>query len=178
MAPPDAAVQTPVYDGATASSPDVVKSCGGPFPAALAGPAAAGLWSLRSSIIAARTTLTNAQTAAEVDWVGPHQKTFATKCSDWQTSAKEVEDALEILAKGLARAWQAAHGQQQRVCAARAFAYRESQESGLEQFGESIFGGEEHHPPGDPDLPGPDGFRATATLNHEDGCGHGGGSSA
>lgn len=172
MTAPDATVSPPVYDGATASSQDVVKECGGPFPANQAGPGAAGLWSLRSSIMAARGTLTRAQTDAEVDWLGPYQQQFAAKCSSWQGSAAEVEAALQIIAEGMAKAWQAAQGQQLRVCAARAFAHRESEESGLEKFGEGIFGGEEHSPPGDPDLPVAPGFHPTQGLNHEEGCGH------
>lgn len=143
-----------------------------PFPFDLAGPAAAGLWSLAQDVEAAKQALLTAQETASTDWLGPHKRTFDTKCSSFVTSADNVKAALEGLATGLAAAWAAARGQQDRICQARAFAYRESQESGWNKFGDSLFGDEEANQPGNPDTPGPDGFGPTRDPMHDEGCGH------
>ena len=158
---------TPVYGGeASPSDADI------PFPFDLAGPAAAGLWSLAKDVEAAKQALLTAQDEAVVDWRGPHKRTFDAKCSALVTSANNVKGALEDLATGLAAAWAAARGQQDRICQARAFAHRESQESGLNKFGDSLFGDEEANQPDNPGTPGPDGFGPTRCPMHDEGCGH------
>jgi hypothetical protein len=156
-----------VYNGeASPSDADI------PFPFGLAAPAAAGLWNLAKDVEAAKQALLTAQETASVDWTGPHWRTFNDKCSAFVTSANNVKAALEDLATGLAAAWAAARGQQDRICQARAFAHRESQESGLNKFGDSLFGDEEANEPDNPGTPGPDGFGPTRDPMHDEGCGH------
>ena len=161
---PEAAVTTPVFDGATAGSPDV------PFPFNLMSPAAQGLWQLADDVAATKSGLLTAQTTAQLDFKGPERTKFDAKCSTFSQSADNVEGVLRELARGLGRAWAAARGQQDRICAARGFAKRESEESGFNKFGDGLFGDEKPNDPGNPSPAGPGQFPIVEGI-HEDGCG-------
>lgn len=166
---PPPSVTTPVYDGAFADSSDI------PFAWQEFEPAAAGLYQLAQDVAAARGALTTAQETAVRDWTGPYKDQFDAKCETFRASCDNIKSALEGLADGLAGAWVAARGQQGRICAARGFAKRESEENGLNKFGDSLFGDEEPNKPDNPPKPGPDGFKRSGAPPHEDGCDVGGG---
>lgn len=161
---PQASVATPVFDGASASSQDV------PFPFALMSPAARALWQLADDVAEAKRGLVTAQETASRDWKGPEKRQFDAKCSTFGQSADNVEETLRELARGMGRAWAAARGQQDRICAARGFAKRESEESGLNKFGDGLFGDERPADPGNPSPSGPPSF-PIVPGRHEDGCG-------
>lgn len=166
---PPPSVSTPVYDGAFADSNDI------PFAWQEFEPAAAGLYQLAQDVAAAKSALTTAQETAVRDWVGPYKDQFDAKCETFRTSCDNVKSALEGLADGLAGAWVAARGQQGRICAARGFAKRESDEGGFDKFGDSLFGDEEPNEPDNPGKPGPAGYKRSGAPAHEDGCDVGGG---
>jgi hypothetical protein len=164
----------PVYGGeALASVVDV------PFPGVgdpvrsndISGPAAKGLYDLAQYVEGTRNALTAARDTAIDSWEGPHKDTFLRKCSAFVTSANNVKAALETVADGIARAWAAAQGQQNRICQARHFAHEESEESGLNKFGDSLFGDEEVNEPDNPGKPSPASSWSAQPM-HGEGCGH------
>jgi hypothetical protein len=164
----------PVYDGeANANAVDI------PFPGVgdpvigsdISGAAAKGIWELAEYVEATKSGLITARDKAIVQWHGPHKDTFMTKCEAFVTSANNVKAALETLAEGIAKAWAAAQGQQNRICQARVFAKSESEEGGLNKFGDSIFGDEEPNEPDNPGTPSPASGWSAEPM-HGDGCGH------
>lgn len=167
--------ETPaVYGGeALASAVDI------PFPGVgdpvrgddISGPAAKGLYDLAQFVEGTRTALNTARDNAIVNWEGPHKETFLTKCSALVTSANNIKAALDELSEGIARAWAAAQGQQNRICQARHFAHEESEESGLNKFGDSLFGDEEPNEPENPGRPSPSSSWSAQPM-HDSGCGH------
>lgn len=161
---PEAAVTTPIFGEATANSQDV------PFPFALMPPAARSLWQLADDVAAAKRGLLTAQETASRDFKGPVKDQFDAKCSTFGQSADNVEATLRELARGMGRAWAAARGQQDRICAARGFAKRESEESGLNKFGDGLFGDERPADPDNPPASTPPSF-PIVDGRHEDGCG-------
>ena len=114
-----------VYGGeALASAVDI------PFPGVgdpvrssdVSGDAAKGLHALAEFVEATKQALGSAQETASRDWVGPHRDTFDDNCAKFVTSADNIKASLDTLAQGLAEAWAAAQGQQNRICQARVFA--------------------------------------------------------
>lgn len=170
--PPPPSVTTPVYDGAFADSNDI------PFAWSQFEPAAAGLYQLAQDVAAARQALTTAEEAAVKDWTGPYKTQFETNCETFRASCDNVKAALEGLADGLAGAWVAARGQQGRICAARGFAKRESEEGGFNKFVDSIFGDEKPNEPSDPPTPKAPSYNRSGAPPHEDGCDLGNGHSS
>lgn len=162
--PPPVSVSTPVYDGVTADSADVV------FGWAEMTPAAAGLYTLAQAVRAAKASLTSAQGDATVDWRGPYRRDFDAKCEAFKTSCDNVAEGLVDLADQYANAWSLARWQQGKICAARGFAKRESEESGLNKFGDSMFGDESPNEPSQPGVPSAAGYHRTDPPPHEDGC--------
>jgi hypothetical protein len=149
-------VELTVYGEAAASDANVV------FPFDLALPAARDLWALAESVRTSKTDLTAAQ-ATVAAWKGPHRDAFDTKVTTYGTSAESVAAALEALANGIAAAWAAARGQQNRINRAR-YVEHEKQNEGARGWGVvEFFAGEVDYgpPPGNPPVPPSPGFPET-----------------
>jgi hypothetical protein len=149
-------VELTVYGEASPSDANVV------FPFELALPAARDIWRLAQSV---RTSNSELITASEgvASWKGPHRDVFDTKVTTYRSSAESVAAALEALASGIAAAWAAARGQQNRINKARWVAHEKENEGargwGIVEF----FAGEVDYgpPPGNPPNPSPPDFAET-----------------
>jgi hypothetical protein len=149
-------VELTVYGEAAASDADVV------FPFDLALPAARDLWALAQSVRTSKTDLKTAQATVE-SWKGPHRDVFDTKVTTYGSSSESVADALEALANGIAAAWAAARGQQNRINKAR-WVEHEKQNEGARGWGVvEFFAGEVDYgpPPDNPSVPGSPDFPET-----------------
>ena len=149
-------VELTVYGEAAASDANVR------FPFDLALPAARDLWTLAESVRTSKTDLTDAQATVE-SWKGPHRDVFDTKVTTYGSSAESVASALEALAEGIAAAWAAARGQQNRINRAR-YVEHEKQNEGAHGWGiVEAFAGEVDYgpPPDNPSVPPSPGFAET-----------------
>jgi hypothetical protein len=141
-------VELTVYGEAAASDANVV------FPFDLALPAARDLWALADSVRSSNSDLVTAQATVD-SWKGPHRDAFDTKVTTYGSSSSSVAAALEALAKGIAAAWAAARGQQNRINKAR-YVEHEKQNEGARGWGiVEFFAGEVDYgpPPGNPPVP-------------------------
>jgi hypothetical protein len=149
-------VELTVYGEAAASDANIV------FPFDLALPAARDLWTLAQSVRSSNTDLVTAQGTVAA-WKGPHRDAFDSKVTTYGSSSSSVASALEALAIGIAAAWAAARGQQNRINKAR-WVEHEKQNEGARGWGiVEFFAGEVDYgpPPGNPAVPGAPGFAAT-----------------
>jgi hypothetical protein len=149
-------VELTVYGEAAASDANVV------FPFDLALPAARDLWELAQAVRSSNTALVTAQ-GTVASWKGPHRDAFDSKVTSYGSSASSVASALEALAKGIAAAWAAARGQQNRINRAR-YVEHEKQNEGARGWGiVEFFAGEVDYgpPPDNPPVPGEPNFPAT-----------------
>jgi hypothetical protein len=149
-------VELTVYGEAAASDANVV------FPFDLALPAASDLWELAQSVRSSNTDLVTAQ-GTVASWKGPHRDAFDSKVTTYGSSSSSVASALEALASGIAAAWAAARGQQNRINKAR-WVEHEKQNEGARGWGVvEFFAGEKDYgpPPDNPAVPSAPGFRAT-----------------
>jgi hypothetical protein len=149
-------VELTVYGEAAASDANVV------FPFDLALPAARDVWALAQSVRTSKADLNTAQATVE-SWIGPHRDVFDTKVTTYGSSAASVANALEALAEGIAKAWAAARGQQNRINKAR-WVEHEKQNEGARGWGiVEAFAGEVDYgePPGNPPVPGSPDFPET-----------------
>jgi hypothetical protein len=149
-------VELTVYGEAAASDANVV------FPFDLALPAARDLWALAQSVRSSNSDLVTAQ-GTVASWKGPHRDAFDSKVTTYGSSSSSVASALEALASGIAAAWAAARGQQNRINKAR-WVEHEKQNEGARGWGVvEFFAGEVDYgpPPDNPAVPGAPGFGAT-----------------
>jgi hypothetical protein len=149
-------VELTVYGEAAASDANVV------FPFDLALPAARDLWALAQSVRSSNSDLVTAQ-GTVASWKGPHRDAFDSKVTTYGSSSSSVASALEALATGIAAAWAAARGQQNRINKAR-WVEHEKQNEGARGWGVvEFFAGEVDYgpPPDNPAVPGAPGFGAT-----------------
>jgi hypothetical protein len=149
-------VELTVYGEAAASDANVV------FPFDLALPAARDLWALAQSVRSSNSVLVTAQ-GTVASWKGPHRDAFDSKVTTYGSSSSSVASALEVLATGIAAAWAAARGQQNRINKAR-WVEHEKQNEGARGWGVvEFFAGEVDYgpPPDNPAVPGAPGFGAT-----------------
>ena len=96
-------------------------------------------------------------------WKGPHRDAFDSKVTTYGSSSSSVASALEALASGIAAAWAAARGQQNRINKAR-YVEHEKQNEGARGWGVvEFFAGEVDYgpPPDNPSVRASPGFRAT-----------------
>ena len=96
-------------------------------------------------------------------WKGPHRDVFDSKVTTYGSSAASVAAALEALAEGIAAAWAAARGQQNRINKAR-WVEHEKQNEGVRGWGiVEAFAGEVDYgpPPDNPSVPASPGFPET-----------------
>lgn len=149
-------VELTVYGEAAASDANVT------FPFDLALPAARDLWKLAESVRDSKADLAAAQATVE-SWKGPHRDVFDSKVTTYGSSAESVAAALEALAEGIAAAWAAARGQQNRINKAR-YVEHEKQNEGVRGWGiVEAFAGEVDYgpPPDNPSVPSSPGFPET-----------------
>lgn len=142
---------TPVgtYGNATANSANVVYPFGSFHDAASAAHQVSTKLSEFSAALAAQAT------AAAVGWTGPLSEVFAAKADVLQRSCANQSSAATSLASGIASAWSAARGQQDRINFARYVQSEIEDDNLLENFVE-YFGGEDDYgpPPANPEVPG------------------------
>lgn len=156
-------VSLTVYGEASANDANVV------FPMDMALPAARNVWQLADEVEASKGQLSTAQTSAQRDWLGPHREVFDSKCTTYSTSAGNTADAIRALATGLAEAWAAARGQQDRINKARYVEHEISDDGAVENFFEHFSGEDDYGPPPDnPGVPGGPGFAETRAPMHSE----------
>jgi hypothetical protein len=156
-------VELTVYGEAAASDANVV------FPFDLALPAARDLWELAQSVRTSNADLVTAQ-GMVASWKGPHRDAFDSKVTAYGSSSSSVASALEALASGIAAAWAAARGQQNRINKAR-WVEHEKQNEGVRGWGVvEFFAGEVDYgpPPDNPAVPSAPGFAATGERMYPD----------
>ena len=147
-----------VYGEGAASDANVV------FPFDLALPAARDIWDMADAVAASSSDITSERDADNF-WKGPHRDTSDGKVTTYQGSASSVEAALRALATGIANAWAAARGQQNRINKARYVEHEVQDDSGLENFGEFFVGEDDYGPPPDnPHTPEPPSFAEPANA--------------
>jgi hypothetical protein len=142
-------VEMTVYGEGAANDANVV------FPFDLALPAARDIWKMADAVAASSTDITD-ERDADTYWKGPHRDTSDGKVTTYQASASSVEAALRALADGIAKAWAAARGQQNRINKARYVEHEVQDDGALENFGEFFVGEDDYGPPPD-DPPTPTG---------------------
>lgn len=161
----------PVYGGeATAQTWDV------PFAWSEMSPAAAAIFSLSEEIETLRSSLLTAKTTTTKDWVGPYREQFDAKMEALNTLCSDVSGVLVDLSDGLAEAWVAARHWQGKICAARGFQKRESEEGFWGKL-EDTWGQESPNEVSAPGKPSSPSYARGGAPGHEDGCaypaGHG-----
>lgn len=141
-----------VYGEGAANDANVV------FPFDLALPAARDIWKMADDVAASSTDITSERDADDF-WKGPHRDTSDSKVTTYQGSASSVEAALRALANGIAVAWAAARGQQNRINKARWVEHEVQDDGTLENVGEFFVGEDDYGPPPDnPATPQPPSF--------------------
>ena len=141
-----------VYGEGAANDANVV------FPFDLALPAARDIWAMADAVAASSTDITS-ERDADTFWKGPHRDTSDGKVATYNASASSVEAALRALANGIAAAWAAARGQQNRINKARYVEHEVQDDGALENFGEFFAGEDDYGPPPDnPPTPQPPAF--------------------
>jgi hypothetical protein len=139
-------VELTVYGEAAPTDADIV------FPFELALPAARDIWKLAESVRTSKADLNTAH-GTVASWKGPHRDVFDTKVTTYGSSAESVAAALEALADGIAAAWAAARGQQNRINTARWVEHEKANEGargwGVVEFfaGEVDYGPPPENPP-------------------------------
>jgi hypothetical protein len=144
-------IEKTVYGEGAANDANVV------FPFDLALPAARDIWKMAEAVRQSSTDIRD-ENDADTYWKGPHHDTTNTKVSTYEGSASSVAAALEGLANGIAAAWAAARGQQNRINKARYVQNEEENESAVNKFFDNFNEDDYGPPPDDPDTPGPPGF--------------------
>jgi hypothetical protein len=131
------------------------------FPLDQALSAARACWNLASAVDASKSKL-HAGVGQVPAWTGPHRDVFDVKVATYDASAQNVSNALRSLAEGIAAAWAAARGQQDRINFAR-YCEDEASSDGIGENVVEFFGGETDYgpPPENPSTPGAPGFGET-----------------
>ena len=120
-------------------------------------PAARDIWKLADAVAASSTDIKD-ERDKDTFWKGPHRDTSDGKVTTYGNSAGSVEDALRALARGIAKSWATARGQQNRINKARYVQHEEENESAVNKFFDNFNEDDYGPPPDDPATPQPPGF--------------------